>query len=153
MISPLHPEYASARGSRNLWPTFWLKKLSNPSGIAVGRHVRRQAHPRLPQRARVQAAPPGSPGEAAEGDDRRHEGQAGAADLGDGGRAQASRGGTVIIINWTSKSGYFPLPKCTVRPIWSDSWVGLTLIWLFHHLQGSAWAAGELAELARQVNK
>ena len=85
----------------------------------MGRHVRRQAHPRLPQRARVQAAPPGPPGEAAEGDDRRDEGQAGAADLGDGGRAQASRGGTVIIIvtiKWTSKSGFFPLPKCTGRP-------------------------------------
>ena len=41
----------------------------------------------------------------------------------------------------------------TGRPIWSDSWLELTLIWLFHPLPGSAWAAGDLAELARQVDK
>ena len=63
----------------------------------MGGDIRRQAHPGLPQRAWLQAAPTGPPGEAAEGDDRRHEGPAAAADLGGGGLAQASRGGGAVI--------------------------------------------------------
>ena len=73
-----------------------FNQILNPVGVAVGGDVWRQAHPGVPQRARLQAAPARPPRQAAQGDDRRNERQARAADRRDGANPHQSGRGAVI---------------------------------------------------------
>ena len=55
--------------------------------------------------------------------------------------------------HFTKLSEQVAAPPGTGRSISSPTWVGLTFIWQFQLLPGSAWADGKLAELAVWLGK